>query len=137
MPIHHAQVLTCLKLSKRRLALLINFNVPLIKDGIKERISLFCTFLGSCELCSWVGAHRCPPHPSPLPKERGTIWPRSINRTLSVCNHDGMRCSLSPRERAGVRGRKRSITPSCRKLRWARHQTDCFMISWCLGVLVV
>lgn len=39
LPIHHAQVLTYLKLSNHRLALLINFNVTLIKDGIK-RIAL-------------------------------------------------------------------------------------------------
>lgn len=38
-PVHHAQVLTYLKLSHKRLALLINFNVPRIKDGIK-RIAL-------------------------------------------------------------------------------------------------
>ena len=36
LPVHKAQVLTYLKLSKRRLALLINFNVPLIKDGMKR-----------------------------------------------------------------------------------------------------
>ena len=36
LPVHKAQVLTYLKLSGRRLALLINFNVPLIKDGIKR-----------------------------------------------------------------------------------------------------
>jgi GxxExxY protein len=39
LPVHKAQVLTYLKLSRHRLALLINFNVPLIKDGIK-RIAL-------------------------------------------------------------------------------------------------
>jgi GxxExxY protein len=39
LPIHRAQVLTYLKLTNHRLALLINFNVPLIKDGI-ERIAL-------------------------------------------------------------------------------------------------
>lgn len=39
LPVHQAQVLTYLKLSKKRLALLINFNVPRIKDGIK-RIAL-------------------------------------------------------------------------------------------------
>jgi GxxExxY protein len=39
LPIHTAQVLTYLKLSKHRLGILINFNVPLIKDGIK-RIAL-------------------------------------------------------------------------------------------------
>jgi GxxExxY protein len=38
LPVHKAQLLTYLKLSKRRLGLLINFNVPLIKDGIKRII---------------------------------------------------------------------------------------------------
>lgn len=33
-----AQLLTYLKLTKIRLGLLINFNVPLIKDGIKRII---------------------------------------------------------------------------------------------------
>lgn len=37
-PIHTAQAITYLKLSKRRLALLINFNVPVIKNGIKRII---------------------------------------------------------------------------------------------------
>ena len=39
LPIHAAQLLTYLKLSGRRLGLLINFNTPRIKDGIK-RIAL-------------------------------------------------------------------------------------------------
>ncbi|MBT5877004.1 MAG: GxxExxY protein [Candidatus Latescibacteria bacterium] len=39
LPIHHAQVLTYLKLTGHRLGLLIDFNVPLIKTGIK-RIAL-------------------------------------------------------------------------------------------------
>ncbi|MEW6352148.1 MAG: GxxExxY protein [Thermodesulfobacteriota bacterium] len=34
IPVHKAQVLTYLKLLGLRLGLLINFNVPLIKDGI-------------------------------------------------------------------------------------------------------
>ncbi len=38
-PVHHAQVLTYLKLSGLRLGLLLNFNVPVIRDGIK-RIAL-------------------------------------------------------------------------------------------------
>ena len=38
IPVHRAQVLTYLKLTGHRLALLINFNVPLIKDGIKRII---------------------------------------------------------------------------------------------------
>ena len=36
LPVHLAQVLTYLKLSGRRLGLLMNFNVPRIKDGIKR-----------------------------------------------------------------------------------------------------
>lgn len=35
-PIHEAQLLTYLKLTGRRLGLLINFNVPLIRDAIKR-----------------------------------------------------------------------------------------------------
>jgi GxxExxY protein len=36
LPIHNAQVLTYLKLTRLRLGLLINFNVPLIRDGIRR-----------------------------------------------------------------------------------------------------
>jgi GxxExxY protein len=35
-PIHTAQLLTYLKLSKKTLGFLINFNTPLIKQGIKR-----------------------------------------------------------------------------------------------------
>lgn len=35
-PLYDAQVLTYLKLSKKRLGLLINFNVKLLKNGIKR-----------------------------------------------------------------------------------------------------
>lgn len=38
LPLHEAQLLTYLKIANRRLGLLINFNVPLIKDGIRRRI---------------------------------------------------------------------------------------------------
>jgi GxxExxY protein len=37
--IHLAQTLTYLKLSKHRLGLLINFNVVLLKDGIKRVVN--------------------------------------------------------------------------------------------------
>ena len=37
-PIWNAQVLSYLKLTNKRLGYLINFNVPLIKDGIKRVI---------------------------------------------------------------------------------------------------
>ena len=36
LPIHEAQLMTYLKLSDLRLGLLINFNVRLLKDGIKR-----------------------------------------------------------------------------------------------------
>ncbi len=38
MPIHEAQLMTYLILSKTRLGLLINFNVPLLKEGIKRMV---------------------------------------------------------------------------------------------------
>ncbi|MDZ8236789.1 MAG: GxxExxY protein [Nostoc sp. ChiQUE01a] len=37
-PIHEAQVISYLKMTHYPLALLINFNVPLLKDGIKRII---------------------------------------------------------------------------------------------------
>ena len=36
LPIHEAQIMTYLKVTKNRLGLLINFNVPLIKKGIQR-----------------------------------------------------------------------------------------------------
>jgi len=36
LPVHEAQLLTYLKLTKTKLGLLINFNVPLLKNGIKR-----------------------------------------------------------------------------------------------------
>lgn len=36
IPIHEAQLLSYLKLTDRRLGLLINFNVHLLKDGVKR-----------------------------------------------------------------------------------------------------
>ena len=39
--LHVAQTLTYLKLSNLKLALLINFNVPLLKDGIKRSAKMF------------------------------------------------------------------------------------------------
>lgn len=38
LPVHEAQLLTYMKLSGKRLGLLINFNVPIIKSGIKRII---------------------------------------------------------------------------------------------------
>ena len=36
--IHQAQLLTYLKLTKKKVGLLINFNVPLLKQGIKRLV---------------------------------------------------------------------------------------------------
>jgi GxxExxY protein len=38
LPIHEAQLLTYLRLTKKRTGLLINFNVPVLKDGIIRRV---------------------------------------------------------------------------------------------------
>lgn len=37
-PIHEAQLLTYLRLSKTHVGLLINFNVPVLKDGLKRMV---------------------------------------------------------------------------------------------------
>ena len=39
LPIHEFQLLTYLKLSGKKLGLLINFNVSLLKDGIRRKIN--------------------------------------------------------------------------------------------------
>ena len=38
LPVHRAQLLSYLRLSEKRLGFLLNFNVPLTKDGIKRLI---------------------------------------------------------------------------------------------------
>ena len=38
LPIHEAQMLTYLRLAKVHIGLLINFNVPLLKQGIKRLV---------------------------------------------------------------------------------------------------
>ena len=45
LPIHHAQLLTYLKLERKSLGLLVNFNVPVLKDGIR-RVAAGDLFLG-------------------------------------------------------------------------------------------
>jgi GxxExxY protein len=39
LPVHEAQLLSYLKLSNRRLGLLINFNVVLLKNGFKRMVN--------------------------------------------------------------------------------------------------
>ena len=38
LPVHEAQLLTYLRLSKTQLGLIINFNVRLLKDGLKRMV---------------------------------------------------------------------------------------------------
>jgi GxxExxY protein len=38
LPVHEAQLLTYLRLTRIRVGLLINFNVPALKDGIYRRV---------------------------------------------------------------------------------------------------
>lgn len=38
LPIHEAQLLTYLRLSKTHVGLLLNFNVRVLKDGIKRMV---------------------------------------------------------------------------------------------------
>ena len=39
LPVHEAQVISYLKLAKKRVGLLINFNVPLLKQGFKRFVN--------------------------------------------------------------------------------------------------
>jgi GxxExxY protein len=41
LPIHQAQLLSYLKLSERKVGLLINFNVKILKNGIKRVVNNF------------------------------------------------------------------------------------------------
>lgn len=39
LPVHEAQIISYLKLANKKLGLLINFNVPLIKNGFKRFVN--------------------------------------------------------------------------------------------------
>ncbi|MCW9023931.1 MAG: GxxExxY protein [Gammaproteobacteria bacterium] len=39
LPVHEAQLLSYLRLSKRKLGLLLNFNVPVMKSGIRRIVN--------------------------------------------------------------------------------------------------
>ncbi len=39
LPIHHAQIISYLKMSNKSTGLLINFNVPVLKQGIKRFVN--------------------------------------------------------------------------------------------------
>jgi GxxExxY protein len=51
LPIHEAQLLTYLKLSGLTLGVLINFNVPVLKNGIKRIANNFVDSSASPRLC--------------------------------------------------------------------------------------
>ena len=51
LPIHDAQLLTYLKLYQRPLGLLINFNVPVLKDGLKRIVNQLQENSASPRLC--------------------------------------------------------------------------------------
>jgi GxxExxY protein len=41
LPVHEAQIISYLKLSKKRLGFPINFNVPLLKEGFRRFVNNF------------------------------------------------------------------------------------------------
>lgn len=41
LPVHEAQLISYLKLADKRLGFLINFNVPLLKQGFKRFVNKF------------------------------------------------------------------------------------------------
>jgi GxxExxY protein len=41
LPVHHAQIISYLKLANKKLGFLLNFNVPVMKDGIKRFVNNF------------------------------------------------------------------------------------------------
>ena len=49
LPVHEAQLLTYLKLAKTKVGLLLNFNVALLKNGLKRMV--LCLFFSSVSLC--------------------------------------------------------------------------------------
>ena len=50
-PIHEAQLLTYLKLAQKPVDLLINFNVPVLKQGLKRIVNHFSDSSASLRLC--------------------------------------------------------------------------------------
>jgi GxxExxY protein len=51
VPIHEAQLLTYLKLAEKPVGLLINFNVPTLKQGLKRLVNHFLDSSASLRLC--------------------------------------------------------------------------------------
>ena len=51
LPVHDAQLLSYLKLSGLSLGLLINFHVPVLKDGLRRIVNHFGEISASPRLC--------------------------------------------------------------------------------------
>jgi len=51
LPVHEAQLLSYLKLSGLGVGLLINFHVPVLKDGLKRIVNYFGELSASPRLC--------------------------------------------------------------------------------------
>lgn len=65
-PIHSAQLLTYLKATNKTLGLLINFNVPVLKQGIKRLVNRYITEPGaSASAPSAAEPRERDTHPSP------------------------------------------------------------------------
>lgn len=43
LPVHESQLVSYLKLADKKLGFLINFNVPLLKDGFKRKVNNYFT----------------------------------------------------------------------------------------------
>ena len=67
LPVHKAQLLSYLRLSNKKIGLLINFNVPLLKDGITRCIN----WISNCVIVSLCLS---------IPNHRGTETQRWINK---------------------------------------------------------
>ena len=50
LPVHEAQIISYLKLADKRLGFLINFNVPLLKNGFKRFVNNFSLTFASLRL---------------------------------------------------------------------------------------
>jgi GxxExxY protein len=91
-PIHTAQMLTCLKLTGYPVGLLINFNVPLLKQGIKRLLNPRpgTKFLrGSPEASKRSSANRADsvvnlPLPSVTPVNSASIHPNNRPNSRSI-----------------------------------------------------
>jgi len=51
LPVHDAQLLSYLKLSAISVGLLVNFHVPVLKDGLKRIVNRFGELSASPRLC--------------------------------------------------------------------------------------